>query len=34
MSVVARDLSGSIVSQEMTEYETDGMATGDSEDAI
>jgi hypothetical protein len=27
-------LSGFIVSQEVTEYETDRMATGDSEDAI
>jgi hypothetical protein len=31
---VARDLSGFILSQEVTEYETDRMATGDSEDAI
>ena len=31
---VACDLSGFIVGQEVTEYETDRMATGDSEDAI
>jgi hypothetical protein len=31
---VARYLSGFIVGQEVTEYETDRMATGDSEDAI
>jgi hypothetical protein len=31
---VARDLSGFILSQEVTKYETDRMATGDLEDAI
>ena len=30
----ARDLSGFIISQEVTEYETDRMATGDSESGV
>jgi len=31
---VARDLSGFILSQEVTEHETDRVATGDSDDEI